>query len=209
MRRRYKLLIIIFISFIMTLFIYFFIKRDQYIFVSIGETKSINNLPPYKLDDYLKNILKEKVITKEYNADNDPYDSLLEFINHNHDNICYFLKNASAITIIVAGDEIHKYININDAIIDDYIKKITNLIEKIKKLNNNLYLINITEMSVPNIYERILYICSNLEINCIDLDDIGRNNIFYLNEKIYLNNYGIKNIVQYIISKSPKLSVDI
>ena len=142
MKRRYKLLVIIFISFIFSVLIYFFVKKDNYIFVSIGDKRSFNNLSTYTYIDYLKDQYKDKFLLKEYYLNQDVADGLISLIENDYGRINYFLKNSKAITINITGYELNNYKTINNEIEQSYLNAIYNLINKIRKLNSNLYIIN-------------------------------------------------------------------
>ena len=115
MRRRYKLLLIIFISFLLVFFIYSFLRKDKFVYVSLGDDLSFNNFTTYNYTDYLKYYYEDKNIQiYKYADEYNPSDDLYKHINENIGDINYYLRNANLITISLGTVELNNYIELNE-----------------------------------------------------------------------------------------------
>ena len=87
MKKRYKLLIIIFISFILVLIIYKLCYKNKYTYLFLGA--NYNNLSTYDFNDRLKYFLKDKNLL--YKEILEPFiiEEYLEMLDNNKYNINY------------------------------------------------------------------------------------------------------------------------
>ena len=205
MRKRYKLLIIIFISFILVLGIYFVFKKDNFIYVNLGDNLSINNSSTYNYFEYLIYYYKEQKITL-YNVSefNNLSDNLYKQIINNKNDINYYLKNANIITISLGTSELNNYKEMNEELIINYLNNIYILLNKMSSLNKNIYLINVYNDDYLFINKKINEYCNKFNITCITRDDINTQNIYTDKVRTYLNYRGHKNIADIIVNKISK-----
>ncbi|MBE6148792.1 MAG: hypothetical protein E7167_04840 [Firmicutes bacterium] len=200
MRKRYKLFLIIFISFILVLFIYFFLKEEKFIYVSLGDKLSFNNFSTYNYTEYLKYYYQDSNITiYEYIDEYNITGELSKQINENTANINYYLKNASLITLSLGTIELYNYKELNEEVIINYLNNLYMLLNKLSRLNNNIYLINVYEDNLQLINKKISDYCREFNINYIDLSIINYNNVYQNELKTYLSYRGHKNIADRIV----------
>lgn len=205
MRRRYKLLLIIFISFLLVLIIHFCFRKDSFIYVSLGDNLSFNNSSTYNFIDYLKYYYASSDIeVYEYADEYSPSKDLYNNIVQNNENINYYLKNANIITVSLGSVELNNYKELNEEIIIDYLNNIYILLNKISKLNNNIFLINVYQDEYMLVNKKIKEYCTIQNINYIGIDDIKNNNIYQANLKTYLSYKGHQNIADIIVKHSNK-----
>ncbi|MBE6155603.1 MAG: SGNH/GDSL hydrolase family protein [Firmicutes bacterium] len=200
MRRRYKLLLIIFISFLLVIFIYLFFRKDKFIYVSLGDELSFNNISTYNYREYIDYYYqKRNIITYQYADEYNPSEDLFKQIIENVGNINYYLKNADLITISLGTIELNNYKELNEEIIIHYLSNIYILLERISKLNKNIFLINVYDSKYNLVNKKIKEYCLLHKIHYIDSSIIKNNNIYITNSKTYLNYKGHKNIASKII----------
>ena len=200
MKRRYKLLIIIFISFILVLIIYKLSYKSKYTYLFLGA--NYNNLSTYDFNDRLKYELKnDNIVYKEIL---EPFiiDEYIEMLDNNKHNINYYIKNANLIVISIGVNELNNYKEIDSSITIEYLNNIYKFLSKIRDLNkNDVFLINLYDSNYPLINSKIKRYTEELKIYYIDRNIIGSNNEFYIKNDLYLNHKAHKNIANYITSK--------
>ena len=200
MKKRYKLLIIIFISFILVLIIYKLCYKNKYTYLFLGA--NYNNLSTYDFNDRLKYFLKDKNLL--YKEILEPFiiEEYLEMLDNNKYNINYYLKNANLIIISIGTNELNNYKEINSSIIVEYLNNMYQFLSKIRSLNSNdIFLINMYQIDYSLINNKLKKYTSEFKIHYIDQTIIGNNNSFYIKDDMYLNNKGHENISNYIIKK--------
>lgn len=200
MKKRYKLLIIIFISFILALIIYKIFYKPKYTYLFMGA--NYNNLSTYDFNDRLKYELKKENI--EYKEILEPFiiDEYNEMLTNNKHNINYYLKNAKLTIISIGVNELNNYKEIDSIITIEYLSNMYNFLKTVRRLNkNNIFLINMYSDDYKLINSKIKKYAQEFEIYYIDQNIIGSHNSFNIKDDVYLNNKGHKNISDYIINK--------
>ncbi|MGN1379418.1 MAG: hypothetical protein ACI4XR_03360, partial [Bacilli bacterium] len=138
-KRRYKLLIIIFISVISIFMIYkFFYHKKEYI-ISIGDYLSTGKIlysSNKNYNEYLKENYKNELILKEYCKDNLTTYDVLDLIKNNDSKIKFYIKNADIIILNIGNYELNNYKELSNEIIIDYLNNIYTILENIRKLND-------------------------------------------------------------------------
>ena len=200
MRKRYKLLIIIFISFILVLVIYLLCYKPKYTYLFIGA--NYNNLSTYDFNDQLKyNLKAQNIVYKEIL---EPFiiDEYREMLVNNKHNINYYLKNANLIVISIGTNELNNYKDLDSSIIIEYLNNMYQFLCQVRQLNHNdIFLINLYSSDYKLINQKIKKYTTELRIHYIDENVVGLNNSFYIKDDMYLNNKGHENISKYILSK--------
>ena len=201
MKKRYKLLILFFISFCLSIIIYFIFNHHQLLYLHIGDSLN-NNMPTYSYIDYLKNDL----LTNNYNYTLYNYktiDDLYWDINNNN-KLNYYLKNADIITIMIPSNELYNYNELNVDIINKYLDKADIILKKIKTLNNkHKYLIScyLKEIDYLNNYLKKMTDSYNYHfINCNNYDS----NPVILNNHTIINYQAHKKIANFILEEAKK-----
>lgn len=202
MRKRYKLLLIIFISFLLVLFIYFVFRKEKFIYVNLGDSLSYNKFTTYDFTDYLKYYYRDKNVTfyeyaEEYNPSQDLYKQIIE----NTANINYYLKNATLITISLGTIELYNYKELNEEVVINYLNNLFILLNKLGKLNKRIFLINVYDDSYMLINKKLKEYCQLNKIYYIDKEDINETDIYVSNLKTYLNYQGHKKIADLIVKE--------
>lgn len=166
---------------------------------------SFNNSSTYNFIDYLKYYYASSDIeVYEYADEYSPSKDLYNNIVQNNENINYYLKNANIITVSLGSVELNNYKELNEEIIIDYLNNIYILLNKISKLNNNIFLINVYQDEYMLVNKKIKEYCTIQNINYIGIDDIKNNNIYQANLKTYLSYKGHQNIADIIVKHSNK-----
>ena len=200
MRKRYKLLIIIFISFILVLIIYKLCYKPKYMYLFIGA--NYNNLSTYDFNDRIKYELKDnKLVYKEIL---EPFiiDEYVEMLTNNKHNINYYLKNANLIVISIGVNELNNYKEIDSSIIIEYLNNMYRFLNKIRDLNSkDIFLINMYSSDYKLINDKIKKYTAELKIYYIDENIIDASNSFFIKDDMYLSNKGHKNIGDYILKR--------
>ena len=188
MRRRYKLLIIIFISFLLALIIYFAFHKDTYLYFAIGDNLN-NNLSTYSYIDYINNLSTQKNYHfHKYTNSYITVESILEDIQNDIKDINYYLKNANLITISLGTEELYNYNELNDEIILDYLNNMYNLLNTVRRLNkNDVYIINVYDDNYSFINNKIKKYALDNDINYIGIEQFNKNAIYQINNKSYLS----------------------
>jgi hypothetical protein len=188
MKRRYKLILIIFISFLLTIFIYFTFYKEKYYYLAIGN--DYKNFSTYTFVDYINENLKNKKNYKSFifNKNNYTLESIYEDLVNNKDKINSKIKKANIITLTLNINELNNYKVLNNIVINDYLNNLELIINKIKKLNNNnIYIINLYDQKFNDINIKIKEISTRNNINYIKLDNIKNNYLSYKDHKKIAN----------------------
>ena len=198
MRKRYKLLLIIFISFIFVIIIYKYFHQESYMYLAIGSNLN-NNLSTYNYLDYLnKNLDKENYIFKHYDEIYLTSDSLLENISKDNGDINYYLKNANLITISLDTEELYNYENLNNDIILDYLTNVYSILNSIIKINNGkIVLINLYNDDLNTVNVKLKRYCHNNDIIYIGKENLT-SSVYLINNKSYLSYQGHKELATII-----------
>ena len=193
MKRRYKLFLIIFISFILIIIIYFlFLKKDK-LYLSIGYSLN-GNFNTYTYIDYLKKDVNY------YNFDNfNTIDELNEKIKSNYGNINYYINKAYYITLCLDSYELNNYELLDDNIINDYLNNIE-LLFKVLSKNRNVFFINSLNEDYIYINEKIKDIASSYKIYYIDYN-FFKSELYYVQNSAYLSQKGHKKLSNLIKSR--------
>ena len=199
MRRRYKLLIIIFISFLLALIIYFLCHKETYLYFAIGDNLN-NNYSTYSYIDYINSFQKQKNYQFHYHTNSYlTVESILNDIKNDTKEINYYLKNANLITICLGTEELYNYNDLNNEIIIDYLNNIYTLLNIIRHLNKNeIYIINVNDDNLDFINNKIKKYAKDNDINYLGVDNFDKNAIYQINNKSYLSykaHHKIANII--------------
>lgn len=223
MKKKYKILIILVVSFLLTFLIYKLFSDNNINYLGIGDGIASGETP-YHIDgisynNYLEENLPNIKSFNTYNFKNNNVNSLILDIKQNKKlNNNYHLKqlihNANVITIAIGMDEIVKY-SITDKITEDYlhtyILSYEKLLKQIRHISeskiiilgfyDNYYLskstIIILNSHLANLAEQ--YDCIFLDINSL----LKNKEYFLKKESYYFNYYGhekIAEIIKYTIS---------
>lgn len=226
MRRKYKLILIIFCSIIITYFIYIFYKEDKIYLVSLGDGISSGetsyNIDGISYNDYLREYYEEKNILKNYNFNFSKKNyTLTELINDIENNVLddktnlYIkqeLHKANIITISIGMDELSKLEMTNDLDIE-YLKKFINnydkLINMLKEITNAKLLIIgyyenmfLNKSNVIMLNSEISNISLKYNETFINISDLMMNKDYFLNNKSYYFSYKGHEIIKEIIINS-------
>lgn len=198
MKRRYKLLIILVISFLLVIICYILFYRYQKSIVSIGY-----EFPGYNYIDYIKDHAFDKYPkVYKYNEQNILLHSFLDSIKKNKDNIEYYLKNASVIVINLGTDELNNYKEIDNTIVLDYLNTAYELLFFIKSLNNHkIVLINLYGDEYEFVNKKLKEYAKSFEICYIGHENISDKKLITLSGNVTLT-YGQHLIIANQILKS-------
>lgn len=198
MKRRYKLICILLVSSFLIVLIYKLFYKKTYLYLSINEFPKYST---YNYDDIIIDKLKNKKIKRIHIKDSYlKIEELLNMINSNENNINYYLKKASLITINIGITELNNYKKINNDIEDEYINDYLEFIKKITKLNSNIFIINLYDNKFNKINMAIRKINKKYKVNLIDNKTINKENLIY-NYHYNIGYYDNKKIAQIIIDK--------
>ena len=224
MRRKYKLILIILVSAIVTYFIYFSSRDTKINLVSIGDGIASGETP-YNIDgisynDYLKEYFENKRLLNLYNDSytykNYQIDDLLEDLKSNitskNDNLNMqqLIHKANLITISIGEEELTKLAITNDLTkeyLKDYIKEYDHLLYMLKDITEakiviigyyeNMYL---DKSNVIILNSEISNLAIKYDTTFINISDLMLNKDYYLNDKTFYFNYkGHKEIAEMII----------
>lgn len=199
MRKRYKLLLIIVISFILVFFIYFKLKKNKFIYLSFASAqKSIT----YEYEDYVNDSLKNKnYMYYKYNNNVANMDLLLIKLNNNDRNINYYIKNANFITFYINTRELNNYKNLTEDIITDYLNNFKAILMHFNKLNNQpILVINLySKQKFADINIKIKQIVDEMEFMYIDESFFQVNEYIQYNDELHLTYKGHNHLANYII----------
>ena len=224
MKRRYKLLIIIFIGCFFTIIIHNKRENNKVTLVAMGDSLSIG-MTPYGIigtsfTDYLKEYLvsigKLNMYNYDYSQDHLLIDNLIDNIKDN--NIKEFLPiqqiiaKSDILTIAIGIDEmvdISYRKDIDNEDITVFIQKYDELLYNIRKYTNSKIIViglypanNISKNTIIDINKRLKVICGKYNVNFIDILPFTINKDYYFNNSSYYLNYRIHKVISKIIVKS-------
>ena len=224
MRRKYKIIIIILISIILTYFIYFFNFEHKINLVVIGDGIASGETP-FNIDgisynDYLKDYLESNHLLKNYNDSyakkNYKLKELVEDIEENKLNrknklfVQQILHKANLITINIGEEELVKLAmtkDLNTETIKDFIDNYERLIYLLKDVSEaRIVLISLYEnryLDKSNtiiINSELANIANKYDITIININDLMLNETYYLNKQSFYFNYrGHQEIAKIIV----------
>lgn len=206
-KRRYKLLIIIFISVISIFMIYkFFYHKKEYI-ISIGDYLSTGKIlysSNKNYNEYLKENYKNELILKEYCKDDLTSYDVLDLIKNNDSKIKFYIKNANIIILNIGNYELNNYKELSNEIIIDYLNNIYTILENIRNLNDNkIILFNAYNDSKKYdlINKKLFSYSKKFNTEYIDLNKFNMDYYYNINGKFYLNSKANYKISKMIIKK--------
>ena len=224
MKRKYKIILIVLISAILTYLIYFFNKDEKINIVALGDGiasgETSYNIDGISFNDYIKEYYDSKKLLKNYDNKyafkNYKINDLINDLKNNnlHEDEDLFIKqilhNASLITISIGEEELVK-LAITKDLDTDYLKKF------ISEYDDLMYLLkDITEAKIVLVgfYEnkyldkgKVIILNSELSNIAIkyqaiflNISDLMLNKVFYVNDNSFYFNYkGHKEIAEMII----------
>ena len=201
MRRRYKLLLIIFISFLLALIFYFLFNKEKYLYLAIGDDLN-NNYSTYSYVDYIKYYQKYKNYQFHHHTNNYlKVETILDDIKNDNKNINYYIKNANLITICLGTEELYNYNDLNNEIIIDYLNNIYTLLNIIRQLNKNkIYIINVYNKKYNFINNKIKKYAIYNNITYLGIDNFDKNAIYQINNQSYLSYNSHQKIANIIMN---------
>ncbi len=226
MKRKYKLLLIIIVSSVLTYFIYFAHQEEKISILSLGDGVSSGetayNIDGISYNDYLKEYFSSKKLLKSYNNNfakkNYQLKELISDIENNEKGeneqefIDQLIYKADIITICIGEDELTKLIQTNDLdkdIIKEYLNNYAKLLSIISDMSES-------KIVVLGLYEngyldksKVIIINSelaniSLKYNAIfiNISDLLLNEDYFLNKNSYYFNYKAHNEIAEIIIHS-------
>lgn len=223
MKRKYKLLIIILISSILTYLIYFFNKDEKIKLVALGDGiasgETSYNIDGISYNDYLKEYFEDSNQLKNYSSDysikNYKLDELIQDIKSNKTkneklNINQLLNKADIITISIGEEELVKLSitkDLNKEKILSFIKKFDELLKIIKKESDaTIFVIGFYENKHLSKSDAIILnselanIALKYKVNFINIMDIMLDNEYLDVNEYYFNYKGHKVIANMILN---------
>lgn len=223
LKRKYKLILIIISSLVLTYLIYFTLKEDRLNIVAIGDGISSGetsyNIDGISYNDYIKEYFENKKLLKSYNnsfsyknyqLNELIYDLKDNVIDADNKNIQQVINKANLLTLSIGEEELVKLSLTNDLnkeYIDKYMKEYDSLVYILDKLTE-------AKIVIVGFYENaylkksdVIILNSNLsniaiKYNAIfvNVSDLLLNKEYYLSTKDYYFNYKAhKEIAQMII----------
>ena len=205
-KRRYKLLIIIFVSITSIFIIYKFLNHKKEYIVSIGDYLSTGKILYSNNKNYNK-YLKEnnnKLFLKEYCKDDLTTYNVLDLIKNNESKINFYIRNANIIILNIGNFELNNYKELSNEIIIDFLNNIYTILENIRKLNDGkiiLFSIFNDSNKYDIINKKLLSYSKEFNTKYIDLNKLDMNYYYNINGKFYLNSKAYYKISKMIIKK--------
>lgn len=220
---KYKILIILFISFVLTFLIYYSLSNNCNInYLSIGDGVASGETP-YHIDgiSYNNYLLEEMATIKTYNDysfQNNNISKLITIIEKNkkvnNTYIKQLIHNANVITISVGMDEIVKYgitDEVNEEYLHSFIIQYEKLIKQIRKINDNQIIIigfydntYLSKSTIIILNSHLANIADKYNAIFLDINPIIKNENYFLKKESYYFNYlaheKIAQIIKYSIS---------
>ena len=220
---KYKILIILFISFILTFLIYYSSANNCHInYLSIGDGVASGETP-YHIDgiSYNNYILEEMnsiKIFNDYSFQNNNINKLItnieKNIKFNNTYIKQLIHKANVITISIGMDEIVKYAitdEVNEEYLHSFIMQYETLIKQIRKINDNQIIIIgfydntfLNKSTVIILNAHLANLADKYNAVFLDINPIIKNENYFLKKESYYFNYlaheKIAQIIKYSIS---------
>lgn len=211
-----KIIIITILGVIFSFLIYFYTRNDNLNIVALGDSIALGmtpyNIEGYSYNDYLKEEYKDKHKLNKYYEFTGSGKTVKELIYEIKENKSITIKNetieiqraineADILTISIGMDELSED-KITKNIINDYEEDITELLNLIKKLNNNkviiLGLYTIKTEELLNINKINAFIKDKATLNnfiFIDINSsLNKDEYFFNKDSYYINYLGHKEI---------------
>ena len=226
MSRKYKLIIIILVSVILTYFIYFYNKDKKITIMAMGDSvasgETSYNIDGISYNDYLKEYFKSKHLLKKYNDSyafkNNKLEELLEDIKNNvvdkknNLNIQQIIHKSDIITISIGEEELIKLQitkDLSKEVIDEFIYNYDELIKVLKDITDaKIIIIGLYENKYLD-KSNVIIVNSNLSniaikynIVFININDLMLNKEYYLDSNSYYFNYKAHEIISNMIIHS-------
>ncbi len=226
MSRKYKLIIIILVSVILTYFIYFYNKDKKITIMAMGDSvasgETSYNIDGISYNDYLKEYFKSKHLLKKYNDSyafkNNKLEELLEDIKNNvidkknNLNIQQIIHKSDIITISIGEEELIKLQitkDLSKEVLDEYIYNYDELIKVLKDITDaKIVIIGLYENKYLD-KSNVIIVNSNLSniaikynIVFININDLMLNKEYYLDSNSYYFNYKAHEIISNMIIHS-------
>lgn len=184
MNKRYKLIILLFISFLMAIIIYFVFRKKEINYLFIGDNMSFN--VSYDFNDYYihdnKNIYYKKYLDNYLIIDEE-----INKLTSNEGNINYYIRNADILVISLGTSELNNYQNINEEITLNYLKDVYNLLLRVRKINKKkIVFINMYDEKYELLNKKLREYSDSFNILYIDINDV--NSVFISNNRTMLPN---------------------
>ncbi len=224
MRRKYKVIIIILVSTLLTYFIYFFNKENKLNIVAIGDGvasgETFYNIDGISFNDYLKEYFESKHLLKNYNNSyaiknleiKDLIDDLKSNIKLKEDklSINQIIHKADIITIAIGEEELVKKEITNDLnkeSINEFIQEYDNLLYMLKEITEaNIVVVGLYENShldksnVIILNSELANVAIKYNVIFINISDLVLNSEYMFNKNSYYFNYKAhKEIAEMII----------
>lgn len=201
MKRRYKLLLIIIISFILVIIIYKINYKPKINYLFLG--KRYNDYETYDFNDYINHYYKDKNYYYYEITDKMILDEYQDIIKENKYNINYKIKNASFIVISLGTYELTNYKELDSTIIIEYLNNVYTLLSYIRSINKGeIFLINFYNEDLNYVNNKIKKYTKEFKIYYIDKTIPEANNLYNINKNLTITNKGHKKIADYIINKT-------
>ncbi len=226
MKRKYKIIIIILVSTILTFLIYKSFYSNKINFVSIGDGISSGETS-YKIDgisynDYIKEYYDDKKLLKNYNfsysyKNNTLSDFIKEFDNNNLNissnmHIQQIINKANLITINFGEEELSKHAMVDKITLEDierYISEYRYLLNEIKKATESTVVVvgfyeneYLNKQDVILLNSKLANIVEEYDYNFINISDLLKNKDYYLTNSTFYFNYKAHQIIADMIINS-------
>lgn len=226
LKRKYKILLIIFVSVISTIIIYKSFYSSKINLVALGDGISSGEIS-YKLDglsynDYLKEYFESKKLLHFYNDSYSYKNNTLNALDKELDNnsfniesnmhIKQILNKANIITISFGEEELSKYVSMDDITlekINNFIDVYDHVLKKIKEVTEakvvvlsfyeNNYL---TKQDVILLNSKLANIVKENDYIFINISDLLLKSEYYLTSKTIYFNYKAHKIITNMILNS-------
>lgn len=203
MKRKYKIVLIAFISSLMTCLVYYYNRNTQITIVSFGDGVADgitnNNMNGISYNYYLKEYTSKNASLIDYSKKNYKLLEFYEDYNNNLDYIRQKVHKGNIVTIFFGEEELSKLAILNDlnnAIVDEYMEVYDSLIKIITNdTNGKVYIFGLYDNAYLN-NEKIIYINKKIiniseKYQCIyiNTNDAVSTNSIYLqtNDNIMLS----------------------
>lgn len=198
MKRRYKLMLIIFISFLLVIFIYHFFYKPKRIYYFMGER--YNNYVTYDFNDILQTKLKK--YQYEHSKELPIIDEYNDAVMNNKDNINYYLKNANILVISLGTYELENYKEINQSIIIEYLNAVYKFFMQVSKLQSgSVFIINMYDDKYPLVNNKLKKYASEFSFYYIDNSFISSQDKYLVDNKLTFTYKGHQKIANYILNR--------
>lgn len=194
MKRRYKLLVIIFISFLLVIFIYFIKPKNDFLYLAIGSNLNYNE-STYDYAAYINMNIKKNHHYKYVTTDNLAIKNIIDIIKNNKKGVADYIRKANLITMCLGSYELNNHKYLDEGIKNEYLDNMSELLVLLRKITDaKIFLIDPYKGRINKQLEYIAY-KNNTNYISITKD----NNYYIIRNETYLNNKGAKNLANRII----------